>query len=1128
MVVHRKPVASPRALSYDQSLAEQSSGQSPIPIALQPIHSASEAYTVSPPSSIHQEDREIHDGTASHYRDQHGFLSSPVSSELELAPVTAPPPSYYQHNWQTDGDIEDPENHFAQDNLHTNDSAQLSPQYQQYREWQESQGLTTAQQELAEARAREVLLGRGPRVTSYGPAPGPTLPPVSNNHRHTAPAVVVLTATLPSLKVSPPQPSPGGLSIRQATWQGHHHHRTSRGDQRHQQGIGNGRESIIVQRQQQQQQQCIENERHDEQEHQQHTHTQNEAETGRGGEAPFMHYQDLDTYFQPSMLTKPENEPEPETDENNKFKDYELGGGIPAAKKGKMVVQVSRWPGQSAVDIIQQAQQRQQQQQQHPVRADNSCFPTSENMNGNSASQDRPESFDRQQQRQLTMTAATVAAVAIEDGNNNGYGGKEQSNGNGGGPGAEIIGGNDNHSYDDHDHNHDHHHTDYPNDINVNINTDANTNRLNNHTDNNMPNNPARQHHPIDNQNKISAWLPEISYSLVSIASVAAIIVIMHLFNGRNITAINMPISLNTLIAFLAAVCQLCLLQPVIQGLGQLKWNWFARRERPLADFAIFDDAVTTSGGGLKLLGTGKGRTLGISASVVLLTAFLSSPLTQAAITYRTRLVRSDAGGAGLAAVAARRSAIYPPSNNNVEVDGISDGEPPQPIIDSEEKRKEKADNQPGLPHLDMTQMKRAIQSGIHHLLDSSSPPQLPPDIQPSCSSESGECRWPRFSSMAVCVDVADVSDKLTIANLTTTTGTEDDGMVYNASLPNGVYLLGSPTTCNLNMSSPRVANQQPASASLAFADQDGKVPSAIVNLFVIYTNQMTSPNNAAAVTFRAVEALLHFCVNTYEGVTSRGVSTTTLVNMSTSVMTSAGQPAAVRRPSTSTSIKGRRREEEQGLLRLQTSHDDDDQVVYSVNLTDAWILHDHIVSVLSGTYSFSSSHGSTSTSEVLGATMFRPFARRRGVAGSNSPVEEEEEEDGRLQAAVQNLLQNVATTLTNTIRLSGSGTAAAAAATGVTMVPETYVHIQWAWLTFLAVQVVLSAAFLMGIIVQTAVWKVKVFKSSSMATLFAIESAGKVTLERENNMFLLEQVAVPMTRSLGQITGRLGLDDRV
>ena len=70
------------------------------------------------------------------------------------------------------------------------------------------------------------------------------------------------------------------------------------------------------------------------------------------------------------------------------------------------------------------------------------------------------------------------------------------------------------------------------------------------------------------------------------------------------------------------------------------------------------------------------------------------------------------------------------------------------------------------------------------------------------------------------------------------------------------------------------------------------------------------------------------------------------------------------------------------------------------------------------------------------------------------------------------------------------------ASASGTVFSTESYVHIEWAWLTFLAIQVALAISFLLGIIVQTAVWNVKVLKGSPMAALFAISAESKAYLE--------------------------------
>jgi hypothetical protein len=77
------------------------------------------------------------------------------------------------------------------------------------------------------------------------------------------------------------------------------------------------------------------------------------------------------------------------------------------------------------------------------------------------------------------------------------------------------------------------------------------------------------------------------------------------------------------------------------------------------------------------------------------------------------------------------------------------------------------------------------------------------------------------------------------------------------------------------------------------------------------------------------------------------------------------------------------------------------------------------------------------------------------------------------------------------------------ASATGTVLTSESYVHIQWAWLTFLAIQVVLAVSFLIGIMVQTAVWNVKILKGSPTAALLAISADDKAYLEERESVFI-------------------------
>ncbi|KAK3335417.1 hypothetical protein B0T19DRAFT_395280 [Cercophora scortea] len=515
-----------------------------------------------------------------------------------------------------------------------------------------------------------------------------------------------------------------------------------------------------------------------------------------------------------------------------------------------------------------------------------------------------------------------------------------------------------------------------------------------------------------------------------------AIAVVLKMYDGCGLSRWPLAVSLNTLVAFLEAICHCALMVPLVKGLDQLKWNWFARGKRPLSDFQTFDDA--SRGFPLRLLWDRKGRVLGMSAAVVLLIVFLSSPLTQAAIvTHHTRLVPDNNAVAAVA-----RSESYSSTERQRAMSGGG---------------------------LDVRQ-KQAIQLGLHQPVD-----EKLLEVQPTCSS--GECHWPSFESLAICVDVADVSDKLVVSNQTS------DDPVRTAWLPNGMSLT---TRGTLNMTSTTQTHTTdqgseglflPAAESLAFASQNDKIPSAIANVFVIYTSQTAEAGGGEGSVFRAAEVLLHFCVNTYEVVASKGISTTTRIDSSTTC--SHGSGANTNQTS---------------ILMLEAGNGSHTSPHYAVNVQDVRLLNTYIVSLFSGTYSAHESgfEGVTPTSETVGTALFKG--------------QDLGEPESRLRAVVE----NVATSLTNTMRTTGT------MEVGLAFVAESYIQIQWGWIAFLAAQVAFSAAFLLGIMVQTAVWQVKVIKDmSSIATLFAIRADDRAELGSFGQSAM-------MARRAEKITGKL------
>ncbi|TLS28593.1 hypothetical protein PpBr36_00847, partial [Pyricularia pennisetigena] len=517
-----------------------------------------------------------------------------------------------------------------------------------------------------------------------------------------------------------------------------------------------------------------------------------------------------------------------------------------------------------------------------------------------------------------------------------------------------------------------------------------------------------------------ASWLPEILWVLLSITCLGIIAVILSRFDQEPLREFSLPITLNTLVAFFITICHAALIFPVAQGLSQLKWNWFATKDRSLADFQAFEDAITGPVGAVKLLIATKGRVLNLVLVVILLLGLVTSAMTQMIIAYPTRLANRSA------VPQVFRAEAYPSNNNQAT----------------------------SVPELDRRQ-KQSIQNGIYNPVDE---PII--NLAPVCRSK--ECEVQKFSSLAVCSRTEDISNRLQISadsladELSTRLGLDSSRQVRNASLSNGAYLTGSTDTYNVNITSPLLVydDTKPANISFAFSDQPNLMAAAISNIFIIYTKQASfqepgSPSPVSDTAFGAMEILFHFCVADY------------------TVRSGIGMDQGI------TPFKTRVGER---TIVLSEAGED-----YRVDRNSAAALMRYMTSTFYGTFSAamgSGAVGHTSTSDALGLSMF-------GASSQTLP------ESDRL-AAVRNLTQNVATSLTNTIRTQGIQISAAS------IEQETYISIRWGWFAFLVVQVVLAAGFLGGVIMETILLDVRVLKSSALAGMFAVSAEDRKLLEVE------------------------------
>jgi hypothetical protein len=113
---------------------------------------------------------------------------------------------------------------------------------------------------------------------------------------------------------------------------------------------------------------------------------------------------------------------------------------------------------------------------------------------------------------------------------------------------------------------------------------------------------------PLVTGGPCAMWWAEIAWLFLSIILVIVIAVVLNYFDGQSLPEWPEGVSVNTLLALLVGICRASFAWPVAEGISQLKWNWFAIKERRLADFEAFDEASRGPYGSLKLLQITKGR----------------------------------------------------------------------------------------------------------------------------------------------------------------------------------------------------------------------------------------------------------------------------------------------------------------------------------------------------------------------------------------------------------------------------------------------------------------------------------------------------------------------------------------
>lgn len=132
-------------------------------------------------------------------------------------------------------------------------------------------------------------------------------------------------------------------------------------------------------------------------------------------------------------------------------------------------------------------------------------------------------------------------------------------------------------------------------------------------------------------------WWPETLALALSIASFAAIVVVLISFHHKRLDSWSMPYKIrpNTLISILMILCRLSMLVVVAECIGQLKWIYFEQRPHPLSHFQRFDDASRGPWGSLRLIYSVHWTALvASSGALVTVLALAMEPFAQQVLSY--------------------------------------------------------------------------------------------------------------------------------------------------------------------------------------------------------------------------------------------------------------------------------------------------------------------------------------------------------------------------------------------------------------------------------------------------------------------------------------------------------------
>ena len=85
-----------------------------------------------------------------------------------------------------------------------------------------------------------------------------------------------------------------------------------------------------------------------------------------------------------------------------------------------------------------------------------------------------------------------------------------------------------------------------------------------------------------------NSWTLEFLAWLLGAVTLAILVIVLAVFNGKPLSHWHSGISVNTLVNALTTIASTALIFPITSSIAQLRWLWLRRKERIVADFDSF------------------------------------------------------------------------------------------------------------------------------------------------------------------------------------------------------------------------------------------------------------------------------------------------------------------------------------------------------------------------------------------------------------------------------------------------------------------------------------------------------------------------------------------------------------